>query len=302
MLAAIGDWVAATPFAASAHAYGSIFHTLAGVFVVITFISVVMGCVTLYDALRGRYSSRRYSWNDNLMRFWVATSVMAILQHTGQEIAVLADSGIERPRDLDGKTYGGFGYPNEEPTVRAVIRDDGGKGEFKTVTLNAAAYEALYGQRPFGGGTFHEYVDRVWRGELMPVASPPRLPDWPRAIVHRGLAVQREARFATMAELASLPAAGRHLLSMQRAQPPASPAPPVMGTNRTPISRSGTASSSGSAPTQSARARVRPLTRSIQTTRSRRRTCSWWIQLARRGPGRGLCLPHSPAWSAILED
>ena len=75
------------------------------------------------------------------------TSVMAILQHTGQEIAVLAGSGIERPRDLDGRTYGGFGYPNEEPTLKAVIQDDGGKGDFKTVTLNAAAYEALYGKQ-----------------------------------------------------------------------------------------------------------------------------------------------------------
>jgi ABC-type nitrate/sulfonate/bicarbonate transport system substrate-binding protein len=73
------------------------------------------------------------------------TSVMAILQHTGQEIAVLADSDIQRPKDLDGKTYGGFGYPNEEPTLKAVIQHDGGKGEFKSVTLNAAAYEALYG-------------------------------------------------------------------------------------------------------------------------------------------------------------
>ena len=74
-------------------------------------------------------------------------SVMAILQHTGQEIAVLADSAIERPRDLDGRTYGGFGYPNEEPTVKAVIQEDGGTGEFRTVTLNAAAYEALYGKQ-----------------------------------------------------------------------------------------------------------------------------------------------------------
>ena len=36
-------------------------------------------------------------------------SVMAILQHTAQDIAVLADSGIERPKDLDGKIYAGFG-------------------------------------------------------------------------------------------------------------------------------------------------------------------------------------------------
>jgi ABC-type nitrate/sulfonate/bicarbonate transport system substrate-binding protein len=75
------------------------------------------------------------------------TSVMAILQHTAQEIAVLESSAIERPRDLDGKIYAGFGYPNEEPTVRAVIQDDGGRGEFQVATLDTAAYEALYAER-----------------------------------------------------------------------------------------------------------------------------------------------------------
>jgi ABC-type nitrate/sulfonate/bicarbonate transport system substrate-binding protein len=74
-------------------------------------------------------------------------SVMAILQHTAQEIAVLDSSSITRPRQLDGKTYAGFGYPNEEPTLKAVITADGGKGTFKTVTLDTAAYEALYAKR-----------------------------------------------------------------------------------------------------------------------------------------------------------
>ena len=74
-------------------------------------------------------------------------SVMAILQHTAQEVAVLDSSPIQRPRDLDGRTYAGFGYPNEVPTLQAVIRDDGGKGEFDTVTLDTAAYEALYNKR-----------------------------------------------------------------------------------------------------------------------------------------------------------
>ena len=74
-------------------------------------------------------------------------SVMAILQHTAQEIAVLADSDIERPQDLDGKIYAGFGYPNEVPTLQSVIRADGGTGTFDTVTLDAAAYEALYSKR-----------------------------------------------------------------------------------------------------------------------------------------------------------
>jgi len=74
-------------------------------------------------------------------------SVMAILQHAASEIAVLADSDIERPRDLDGRVYAGFGYPNEVPTVRAVIEADGGAGAFDVVTLDAAAYEALYARR-----------------------------------------------------------------------------------------------------------------------------------------------------------
>jgi ABC-type nitrate/sulfonate/bicarbonate transport system substrate-binding protein len=74
-------------------------------------------------------------------------SVMAVLQHTAQEIAVLDASPITRPRELDGKTYAGFGYPNEEPTLKAVIKADGGKGTFSTVTLDTAAYEALYAKR-----------------------------------------------------------------------------------------------------------------------------------------------------------
>ena len=74
-------------------------------------------------------------------------SVMAILRHTAQDIAVLADSGIERPKDLDGKIYAGFGYPNEVPTLQSVIRADGGTGAFDVVTLDTAAYEALYSKR-----------------------------------------------------------------------------------------------------------------------------------------------------------
>jgi ABC-type nitrate/sulfonate/bicarbonate transport system substrate-binding protein len=74
-------------------------------------------------------------------------SVMAILQHAASAIAVLADSGITRPRELDGKTYAGFGYPNEEPTLKSVIRADGGKGTFRTVVADSTAYEALYSKK-----------------------------------------------------------------------------------------------------------------------------------------------------------
>jgi len=74
-------------------------------------------------------------------------SVAAILQKTASAIGVLADGPIQRPRDLDGKTYGSFAYPNEVPTMKAVIQADGGKGDFKVAILDATAYEALYNKQ-----------------------------------------------------------------------------------------------------------------------------------------------------------
>lgn len=71
-------------------------------------------------------------------------SVMAILAHTATEIAVRDDGSITRPKDLDGKLYAGFGLPQEVPELQAVIKADGGTGEFKVATLDTAAYEALY--------------------------------------------------------------------------------------------------------------------------------------------------------------
>jgi NitT/TauT family transport system substrate-binding protein len=93
-------------------------------------------------------------------------SVAAILQKTASAIGVLADGPLQRPRDLDGKTYAGFGYPNEVPTLQFVIKADGGKGLFKVATLDAAAYEALYNKRadftiPF---TAWEGVEAAQRG------------------------------------------------------------------------------------------------------------------------------------------
>ena len=93
-------------------------------------------------------------------------SVAAILQRTASAIGVLADSPIQRPRDLDGKTYGSFNYPNEVPTVKFLIKADGGKGEFKVAGLDSAAYEALYSKKvdftiPF---TAWEGVEAEMRG------------------------------------------------------------------------------------------------------------------------------------------
>ena len=72
-------------------------------------------------------------------------SVMAVLQHWATAIGVRADrADLTSPKDLDGKTYAGFGGPTEEPLLRTVIKDAGGTGDFTTVTLGTSAYEALY--------------------------------------------------------------------------------------------------------------------------------------------------------------
>ncbi|MEI7925984.1 MAG: ABC transporter substrate-binding protein [Chloroflexota bacterium] len=72
-------------------------------------------------------------------------STMAILQHIATAIAVKASrTDIKSPKDLDGKTYAGFGLPYEVPTLQNVIRSAGGTGKFEVVTLKTAAYEALY--------------------------------------------------------------------------------------------------------------------------------------------------------------
>jgi ABC-type nitrate/sulfonate/bicarbonate transport system substrate-binding protein len=51
---------------------------------------------------------------------------------------------ITSPKDLDGKTYAGFGTPDEGPELSYVIKHDGGTGKFKNVTLSTSAYDAVY--------------------------------------------------------------------------------------------------------------------------------------------------------------
>jgi hypothetical protein len=63
-----------------------------------------------------------------------------------ESLAVLADSS-SRPEGPRGTTYGGFGCLRG-PDLTAVIKADGATDvDFKNVTLNTAAYEALYAKK-----------------------------------------------------------------------------------------------------------------------------------------------------------
>lgn len=73
------------------------------------------------------------------------TSVMAILQKRSTGIGVRADrDDIQSPADLDGKTYAGFGSPGETETLTTIVKNAGGTGDVKIVTLQTSAYEAVY--------------------------------------------------------------------------------------------------------------------------------------------------------------
>jgi ABC-type nitrate/sulfonate/bicarbonate transport system substrate-binding protein len=75
------------------------------------------------------------------------TAIASVLQSNPTELAVLADSDIQSPKDFDGKTYAGFGLPYEEPQIKTVVQADGGAGNFEVATLDTFAYEALYNGR-----------------------------------------------------------------------------------------------------------------------------------------------------------
>lgn len=71
-------------------------------------------------------------------------AVMAVVQHeTGRLVFNGAREDIQRPADLDGMIYAGFGSAWENALISTIIRNDGGTGEFDTVTLGTSAYEAL---------------------------------------------------------------------------------------------------------------------------------------------------------------
>lgn len=70
--------------------------------------------------------------------------VMAIAQHeTGRLVFNDGRDDIQRPSDLDGMIYAGFGSAWEAALISTIIQNDGGEGIFDTVTLGTSAYEAL---------------------------------------------------------------------------------------------------------------------------------------------------------------
>jgi serine/threonine protein kinase len=64
-----------------------------------------------------------------------------------------------------------------------------------------ALYEALSGQRPFGGATVSDLIKNIERGDFSPIAKVPR---WLTKAIARGLSASPERRFDSMKEVAAL--------------------------------------------------------------------------------------------------
>lgn len=79
-------------------------------------------------------------------------SLGAILQHNTSGLITLKSSGINRPKDLEGKIYGGYGSPFENPIISEIIKKDSGSGDFKNIVLEVGAMQALQTKK----------IDFVW--------------------------------------------------------------------------------------------------------------------------------------------
>ncbi|GBF34054.1 hydroxymethylpyrimidine ABC transporter, substrate-binding component [Desulfocucumis palustris] len=60
-------------------------------------------------------------------------SIAAVIQHNTSGFASQKSAGIERPGDMEGKRYGGWGSPTEEAVLKAVVEKDG--GDFSKVKI-----------------------------------------------------------------------------------------------------------------------------------------------------------------------
>ena len=81
------------------------------------------------------------------------------------------------------------------------LRGEGADARSDQFSFCVALYEALYGERPFPGGNPREIAEAVARGVVREEPSGSRVPARLRAVLLRGLSLDPERRFPSMAEL-----------------------------------------------------------------------------------------------------
>ncbi len=114
-------------------------------------------------------------------------SVAAIIEHNTSGLVSLAGDGIRRPRDLEGKTYGGYGGPLEIALVDQLVRCDGGDpSKVKTVDIGQADYRIGLQRNQFDAvwifdgwdGIQLRDIDKLKTNELAFADHTACIPDW----------------------------------------------------------------------------------------------------------------------------
>ncbi len=75
-------------------------------------------------------------------------SLAAIIQHNTSAFASLAETGIQRAKDVDGKRYASYGLPIERPILGQLMACDGGDIDtVEFIDVGFEAFPALIGKR-----------------------------------------------------------------------------------------------------------------------------------------------------------
>jgi putative hydroxymethylpyrimidine transport system substrate-binding protein len=89
-------------------------------------------------------------------------AVGALITHPLNSVIARTDRGIERPRDLEGKTVGIAGVPSDRPLLDAVVRADGGDpGRVETKNVGFTLSPAL------AAGKVDAVIGAYWNIELV---------------------------------------------------------------------------------------------------------------------------------------
>lgn len=75
-------------------------------------------------------------------------SLAAVIQHNTSGFASLKKAGLTSPKNLEGKRYGGWGAPEEQAVIEAVMAKDGGDWKkVKMVDIGEADFFSIIGKK-----------------------------------------------------------------------------------------------------------------------------------------------------------
>lgn len=113
--------------------------------------------------------------------------IAAVVQHNTSSLLALRSSGIRRPKDLEGRTYGGYGGVLEKALVEKLVRCDGGDpSTVKFAEVGDVDYRVGLDKKQYDFVWIFDGWDKIRLAEIdrVPVSTIPFIdytdciPDW----------------------------------------------------------------------------------------------------------------------------